>query len=150
MAAANEQPIRAGLYLRLSKLKDTSMTSLERQEVIDRTVCAELGWEPVEVYSDEGRSAFNRQTRRKGFDDMIADAKRGHINALVTVADDRFSRNERDALVLLDLADERGVRLATNTDRWDLRTATGRRHFRASMNDAIFSSERQSERTRLG
>jgi len=140
------QDLRAGVYLRVSKAATGDLLAFERQEPVCRTLVEQLHGEVVEVYQDHNRSAFDRRKVRDDFERMVRDAKSGHINALVTLADDRFARNERDALVLLDLADQYGVRLITNSEEWNLRTASGRRDFRTAMNHAIFESERRSER----
>lgn len=54
-------------------------------------------WEFVKVYTDEGISATNTK-KRKGFNDMVADALAGKIDLIITKSISRFARNTVDTL----------------------------------------------------
>jgi site-specific DNA recombinase len=111
---------RAGIYTRISlaALGDTTKTG--DQERICRELAARLGWDVAEVYCDHSKSAWQKNRKRKQWDRMLADVDRGHINAIVVYHGDRLVRRPQDLSKLLDLADNKGVKLASPTGTYDL------------------------------
>jgi DNA invertase Pin-like site-specific DNA recombinase len=99
-------PMRAGIYVRISRAADGSTLGLERQEPPCRALCERNGWEAAEVYSDNDLSAFNGH--RPGYQRLLADAKAGRIGAIVAWDADRLTRQPIENEDLIDLA-ERAV-----------------------------------------
>ena len=111
---------RAGIYTRISlaALGDTTKTG--DQERICRGLAERLGWEVVDVYCDHSKSAWQKNRKRKQWDRMLADVETGRINAIVVYHGDRLVRRPQDLSKLLDLADNKGVKLASPTGTYDL------------------------------
>src|SRR6266496_2584320 len=144
-------PLQAGIYCRLSLARDGDTTKVEDQEHRHcRPLCAQLGWEVAEVYTDNSRSAWQRNRKRPGWDAMLADVDRGHISALAVYHGDRLIRQPFDLETLLNLADGRGIRLASPTGTRDLDSAEDRFILRIEAAMASRESDNTSRRTKPG
>lgn len=90
--------LRVAAYCRVSSDKDDQANSFESQqryfrEYIDRNP----DWELVQIFADEGISGTNT-SKRKEFNNMIAAAKDGQIDLILTKEVSRFARNTVDTL----------------------------------------------------
>lgn len=90
--------VRVAAYCRVSTDKDDQANSFESQqryfrEYIERNP----DWELVKIYPDEGISGTNTK-KRKEFNRMIAAAKAGKIDLIITKEVSRFARNTVDTL----------------------------------------------------
>ena len=91
---------RVAAYARVSTEQDAQQNSYEAQigyytDYIQRN----SEWEFVKVYSDEGISGTSYRNR-DGFNEMVADAKDGKIDLILTKSISRFARNTVDSLVV--------------------------------------------------
>src|SRR5689334_4163620 len=111
---------RAGIYCRISVAKVDDRTKVTDQERICRELCTRLGWHVAEVYTDNSRSAWQRNRKRPGWDRMLADVERGHITAIAVYHGDRLVRHPWDLEILLNLAETRGILLASPVGTKDL------------------------------
>lgn len=102
----------------LARLGDT--TKVEDQERICRGLCEQRDWDVAEVYSDNSRSAWQLNRKRKEWDRMLADVEAGKIDAIVVYHGDRLIRRHEDLSALLKLARLKGIRLASPTGTRDL------------------------------
>ena len=102
---------------------------VDDQERISRDLAARLGWrvstevghpEPNGVYQDNNRSAWRKDKIRPAWEAMFADIEAGRINAAVIYHGDRLIRQPRDLERLIDMAEARGVKLASPTGLRDL------------------------------
>lgn len=127
--SGNSSPVRAGIYCRLSLSRDGDTTKVEDQQRICRNRAEQLGWEIAEgvghpyadgVYTDNNKSAWQHNRKRKGWDTMLEDIGHGKINAIVVYHGDRLIRQPRDLEDLIDLSRSRGIRLASPTGTRDL------------------------------
>lgn len=145
-----EDGIRAGIYCRLSRAVDGDTTKVADQEVICRALCEKLGWPVAEVYADNNTSAWQRNRKRKGWDRMLADIKDGRINAIAVYHGDRLVRHPWDLEVLLDLAESRGVKLASPGGTSDLGNRDD--HLILRVRAAVYKgeSDNTSRRTKRG
>jgi len=89
---------RVAAYCRVSTDKDDQANSFESQqryfkEYIERTP----GWELYEIFADEGISGTNTK-KRKDFNRMIACAKHGNFDLIITKEISRFARNTLDSI----------------------------------------------------
>ena len=89
---------RVAGYARVSTDHDDQLTSYQAQvDYYTNYINKVEDWEFVGIYTDEGISATNTN-RREGFKAMIADAKAGKIDLIVTKSVSRFARNTVDSL----------------------------------------------------
>lgn len=93
-----ELPLRVTFYARVSTDKDEQRNSLENQvqyytELIQSKPC----WTYVEGYVDEGISGTSTK-KRDSFNRMIADAKAGCFDFIITKEISRFSRSTLDSI----------------------------------------------------
>jgi site-specific DNA recombinase len=141
-------PTRAAVYVRISRDRSGDMLGVQRQEPPCRALCERLGWEVVEVYTDDDASAYTGR-RRPAYERMLAEVRSGHINAIVAWAADRLTRRPIENEAIIDLAENHGVKLATVAGEYDLASPSGRLHFRQLGIIARYESEHRAERLRL-
>ena len=122
MINADEKVI-AGVYTRISHVLMDDKTKVEDQDRIGRDLGARLGWEVAQTYTDNNRSAWQRNRKRRDWERMLADVEAGRINAIIVYHGDRLIRQPRDLEDLIDLAEGKGVRLASPTGTRDLSNA---------------------------
>jgi site-specific DNA recombinase len=111
----NSEDVRAGIYCRLSLAVMGDATKVDEQELLCRDLAGRLGWEVVDVYSDNSRTAWRRNKRRPQWERMLGDVESGRITAIINYHGDRLVRQPRDLEKLIDLAEGKGIRLASPT-----------------------------------
>lgn len=89
---------KVGPYCRVSTLSEQQETSYEQQklhymEYVER----HPGWELVDIYADHGISATSTK-RRKAFNRLIEDCRRGAVTYIITKQVSRFARNTADCV----------------------------------------------------
>jgi site-specific DNA recombinase len=141
-------PTRAAIYCRISRDPRGDLLGVHRQEPPCRALCERLGWEVVEVYTDDDLSAYNGK-HRPAYERMLEDLRMGHVNGIVAWAADRLTRRPVENEAIIDLAEKLGVKLATVGGEYDLATPSGRLHFRQLGIIARYESEHRAERLRL-
>ena len=93
-----EIPMRVTYYARVSSEKDEQLNSLDNQiSYYENMIRENAHWVYVPGYVDEGLSGISTKKRRR-FNDMIADAKRGEFDLILTKEISRFARNTLDSL----------------------------------------------------
>ncbi len=116
--------IRVALYLRRSTDEENQQYTFQVQEDRMRAyVASQPGWRVVVVYDDNKSGA---STDRKGLDKMMTGARAGLFDVVLVYRVDRFSRNLRDLVMLLDDLDEAGVVFRSATEPFDTGTPMGR------------------------
>ena len=89
---------RVAAYARVSTEQDEQQSSYEAQvNYYNQYIRNNPAWEFVGIYADEGITGTNTK-KRDGFNRMIADAKAGKIDLILTKSISRFARNTVDAL----------------------------------------------------
>lgn len=89
---------RVAVYARVSTPDPTQTTSFELQrKYYEDYVRQHEKWELVKIYADEGKSGTSTKHREQ-FNQMIADAKAGKIDLIITKSISRFARNVEDFL----------------------------------------------------
>jgi site-specific DNA recombinase len=119
VAACYGSVMRAVIYLRISDDRDGTGLAVDRQREACRQLCAARGWTVTDEYVDNSVSATNGV--RPEWTRLIADARTGHCDVIVTWAVDRLVRLIRDLDTLLDA----GVKIATVQGDLDLTTPQG-------------------------
>ena len=90
--------LKVAAYARVSTEQDEQQSSYEAQvNYYNQYIRNNPAWEFVGIYADEGITGTNTK-KRDGFNRMIADAKAGKIDLILTKSISRFARNTVDAL----------------------------------------------------
>jgi DNA invertase Pin-like site-specific DNA recombinase len=118
--------VRAAVYTRMSLARMDDQTKVTDQERICRGLAQGRGWEIAGVYSDNNKSAWRRDRKRPGWDAMLADINAGKLTAIIVYHGDRLIRQPFDLELLINLADARGIRLASPTGERSLDSAEDR------------------------
>ena len=93
-----ESPLRVTFYARVSSETDEQLNSLDNQTAYYTDfIKRNMAWTFVPGYIDEGISGISTK-KRKNFQAMIADAKNGLFDLVITKEISRFARNTLDSL----------------------------------------------------
>ena len=91
-------PLRVTFYARVSTDKDEQINSLENQiQYYTELIQSKPNWTYIEGYIDEGISGTSTK-KRDSFLRMIADAKAGRFDFIITKEISRFSRSTLDSI----------------------------------------------------
>jgi DNA invertase Pin-like site-specific DNA recombinase len=108
--------VNAGIYARLSVLKvseGATEAAMDRQEDDCRRLCEQRGWNVVNVYPDEGVSAYQKGRKRPAFEEALADLESGRIDVLVAWKLDRLVRRLKDWVRIEEAVEKSGGRLVS-------------------------------------
>lgn len=136
---------RAGVYVRISSDPTGRRLGVTRQLEACREKAAVLGWEVVGVYEDNDVSASTGDPRPR-YEAMLADLESGRLDAVIVWDLDRLTRRPIEIEHFIDLADRRGVALASVGGDVDLSTDNGRLFARIKGAVARSEVERKSAR----
>lgn len=116
------QAVTAAIYCRISLARFGDTINVDDQERVCRDLAAARGWttSDAHVYKDNSRSAWRRDRKRPGWDAMLAAVERHDVNAIIVFHGDRLIRQPWDLELLLRLADDRRIQLASATGQRDL------------------------------
>ena len=122
----NKQNIAA--YLRVST-EDQAREgySLEVQREYLEAFAKREGHDVFKVYCDDGVSAYS--TRRPALRALLADAKAKRFELVLVHKIERFSRNLKDLLMLVDELSSYGVAFKSATESFDTTTSAGKLMF---------------------
>lgn len=104
--------VRAAIYLRITRDDQKTGLGVERQLAKAEPFASVLGWTVVLVVDENDTKASGRKPRPK-YQALLAQVRRGEIDAIIGYSQDRLTRKPREAEDILDLADSLGVRVAT-------------------------------------
>ena len=91
-------PLRVTYYARVSTDKDEQLNSLENQiSYYTELIQSKPNWTYIDGYIDEGISGTSTK-KRDSFNRMIADAKAGRFDFIITKEISRFSRSTLDSI----------------------------------------------------
>ena len=91
-------PLRVTFYARVSSDTEEQINSLDNQiSYYEEFIQKNEKWTYVPGYVDEGLSGISTK-KRKHFNEMIADAKEGMFDLIITKEISRFARNTLDSL----------------------------------------------------
>lgn len=100
-AAQEAAKLRVAAYCRVSTQEEAQVGSFEMQiQHFTSVIEANPQYEMVKIYTDEGISGTSID-KRKGFLEMIENAKAGNIDLILTKSISRFGRNIVDILTTL-------------------------------------------------
>ncbi|GAA5110117.1 recombinase family protein [Haloechinothrix salitolerans] len=121
---ADLDTVRVGIYTRRSTDDENQPYTIEVQdERLDSYVASQPGWQVALRFSDD---ASGGTTKRPGLQRALHAVRAGLIDVLLVYRVDRFSRNLRDTVTLLDELDKHGVVFRSATEPFDTSTPMGR------------------------
>lgn len=116
--------VRVGIYTRRSTDDENQPYTLEAQDTrLEAYVQSQPGWKIVKKFSDD---ASGKNTDRPGLKKAMQWARSNMIDVLLVYRVDRFSRNLRDTVTLLDELESVGVAFRSATEPFDTSTPVGR------------------------
>ncbi len=144
-------PKAAALYCRLSYAPDGSLEKVETQEDRGRELAERLGWSVCCVYRDNSKSAWQKNRKRPAWDAMLptlAPAADHQHDGLLTYHGDRLMRQPYDLELLLRIAEDQRIPLASVSGVRDLSSADDRFILRIEVAAACRESDNISRRVR--
>jgi site-specific DNA recombinase len=141
-------PELTAIYCRKSMKGDRQQVTVNRQKRLALDDCQKLGLivQGQYVFIDNGASAWQRNRKRPGWDDLIAACRRGEIKHIVCYHPDRLMRQPRDLEELLSISDEYGIILYGRVNARDLQDPDDRYALRIEIAHACRSSDDTSRR----
>lgn len=135
--------MNSAIYIRVST-EDQAREgySLEVQKEYLESFATREGYEVFKVYCDDGISAYS--TRRPALQALLADAKAKRFGLVLVHKIDRFSRNLKDMLNLVDELSKYGVGFRSATEPFDSTTSAGKLMFQQLGSFAEFERNRLS------
>jgi DNA invertase Pin-like site-specific DNA recombinase len=125
MGATQKHRARAACYCRISSDPKDKREGVDRQREDTAALCELKGWQLVDAYVDNDRSASNGKGRPE-WERLLADIQAGKIDAVAAWDQDRVNRMMDDFMRYKGLFIERGILLATsNNGDIDLSTPSG-------------------------
>ncbi|SHZ35994.1 recombinase [Mycobacteroides abscessus subsp. bolletii] len=141
--------MRVAIYVRISADQTGEGLGIARQLEECLALAARLGWDVVAQFDDNDVSAYSGRKRR-GFEAMLTAMAAGEFDALLCWHTDRLYRSMKDLERLIEIADARGVKIATvQAGELDLSTSAGRMMARILGSVARAESEHKAERHML-
>lgn len=134
---------RVVFYARVS----TDQQTVENQLRDLREVGERLGWNIIEVITDEGISGAKGRDQRPGFDRLLKGIARREFDMIAAWSVDRLGRSMRDLVVFLDEVRDRGIDLYLHQQGVDTGTPAGRALF--GMMSVFSDFERSMIRARV-
>ncbi len=116
--------MNAAVYARISRDPDERRVGVDRQETDGRATASQLGWNVVDVFVDNDRSAKDGRYRPR-FEAMLDAIDSGQVDAVIGWDNDRVARAPVDVERLIALAKRTGLRFATRHGETDLALAHG-------------------------
>lgn len=77
------RPRRAALHLRISLDREMDGLTIDRQRTDCRQIAETRGWQVVNEYVDQSRSANDKPKRRPGYDALVRDFDSGNFDAIM-------------------------------------------------------------------
>ncbi len=130
------------IYIRVSTEDQAKRYSLEVQREHLESFAKQEGFEIFKVYQDEGISGYS--TERPALKELLKDAKNKKFDLVLVYKIDRFSRNLKDLLNLVDELSSYGVGFKSATEPFDTTTSAGKLMFQQLGSFAEFERNRVS------
>lgn len=142
----SDQPIDAAIYLRISLDREMDGLAIERQRKDCEAIALQKGWNVVDEYVDQSKSATSKTRIRPAYDRLVGDYEAGKFSAIICWDLDRLTRQPRQLEDWIDAAEDRGLLLVTANGEADLTTDGGRMYSRIKAAVAKSEVERKSAR----
>ena len=142
--------LKVGAYCRVSTDKDDQSNSFESQQrYFKEYIGRNPDWELYKIFADEGITGTNTK-KRKAFNRMIASAKSGEIDLIITKEISRFARNTLDSIYYTRELKRIGVGVIFLND--NINTLDGDAELRLAIMSSIAQEEsrKTSDRVKWG
>lgn len=137
--------VRVAAYCRVSTAEEAQVNSFEMQvQHFKHVIETNPSYELVKIYKDEGISGTS-VNKRKGFQEMIDDAKAGKIDLILTKSISRFGRNIVDILTTLQDLGNLHPPVAVNFEQEGINTGTNGNKLIISILSALAELESQQK-----
>ena len=137
------------IYARVSRLRDKDQTTTASQVASCHAVLAERGLEPGQVHIDDGKSAWNLDVIRPGWNALMERIESGEAGGVIVYDLERFARQLKDGERLVTAA-ERGLVVLDSEGSYDLRKPGDKKNFRNAIVSAEYYSDLLRVKTRRG
>lgn len=118
--------MKVGIYTRLSYAAEEDQTSIKRQQEDCEQLAATRGWQVVDHYTDKNRSGWKRGVKREQFERLLRDLELGKLDGVIGWKLDRFGRNPRDHVLLMETLEKYDKHIALVKEPIDLSSAMGK------------------------
>src|SRR6266446_2177845 len=143
---SNQQPLRVGLYLRVSTDEQTT----ENQRIDLMRVAEQRGWAVVGEYVDHGISGAKGRDKRPAFAKLTRDAAQGKLDIVAAWAIDRVGRSLSHVAAFMAELQEQNVALYLHQQNVDGTTSAGRAMLGMASVFAAFERDMLIERINAG
>ena len=140
---ASEQPqavkLRVAAYARVSSPSEDQKHSFEAQlRRYSALISAKENWTMVDLYADEGITGTSAQ-KRKDFQRLLSDCRKGKIDRVLTKSVSRFARNTKECLEAIRELKQLGIGILFEEQNIDTAQMSG------EMLTAVFAAMAQAE-----
>ena len=137
--------VRVAAYCRVSTAEEAQVGSFEMQiQHFQSVIDSNPNYELVKIYTDEGISGTSVE-KRKGFLEMVEDARAGKIDLILTKSISRFGRNIVDILTTLRQLSDLNPPVAVNFESEGINTSDGKNKLIISILSALAELESQQK-----
>lgn len=120
--------MKVAIYTRVSTEEQAKEgISLDAQVGRCQAYCKARDWKVFKIYTDAGFSAGSM--KRPALNDLMEDISSKKVTTLLVYKIDRFSRNLKDLILILEDLKRRGVNFTSVTEQIDTTTAMGEAFF---------------------
>jgi site-specific DNA recombinase len=143
--------MRTAIYARLSEDRAGEHENVAIQEAECREYAEQLGWEIVDVFTDNDISASRYSRKeRPGYQALLAAIRAGQVEAVLVTEMPRLYRRMEELLEVIDLAETTALRRIETTDGngYDLSTGQGVHAAHTAVSTAWLESRRLSDRAK--
>ena len=131
--------LRVAAYCRVSTDSEDQLNSFAAQQThYNELIRSHDGWQMAEIYADEGITGTSAK-KRKDFQRMLADCRKGRIDKILVKSISRFARNTKECLEITRELKEMGISVFFEEHNIDTRMVT------SEMLTAILASCAQAE-----
>ena len=134
-----EVKLRVAAYARVSSSSEDQKNSFEAQlRYYDTLISSKENWTMVDLYADEGITGTSAQ-KRKDFQRLLSDCRKGKIDRVLTKSVSRFARNTKECLEAIRELKQLGVGILFEEQNIDTSQVSG------EMLTAVFAAIAQAE-----
>lgn len=131
--------LRVAAYARVSSPSEDQKHSFEAQlRYYDALISGKENWTMVDLYADEGITGTSAQ-KRKDFQRLLSDCRRGKIDRVLTKSVSRFARNTKECLEAIRELKQLGIGIYFEEQKIDTAAISG------EMLTTVFASIAQAE-----
>lgn len=142
--------VRTVIYIRVSseeQVKHGYSLQAQRERLIE--YCKEKGYQLIEIYIDEGKSARSKLKNRTELLRLIEDAKARKFDRIVFWRLDRWFRNIADYYKVQEVLEANKIDWECSDEEYSTTTSNGRLHLNIKLSIAQNESDQTSDRIKF-